>query len=592
MQEMKNIPICLVAIAILCLGVAGWTSASGNGEIIVWGSSTSAVRNVPAPNSDFVAIAGTSFGVFTLKSDSSIVAWGTSSFHAGNVPAPNTGFVAVSGDGDHAFGLKSDGSIVAWGSNDYGECNVPSPNSGFIEVVAGSQSGLGLKSDGSIVTWGRNYYGQLDVPLPNSGFVAISGGSQSLGLKSDGSIVAWGRNLSGECNVPSPNSGFVAVKAASFYSLGLKSDGSIVAWGNNYNGQCNVPAPNSGFVAVSGGPYFSAGLKSNGSIVAWGQNSHGECNVPTPNSGFAAVSTAQSTCLGIKSDAPTSFSLKLASLRVTILPSDAVADGGTQWRRAGTSTWHDSGETETGVPVGVYRIELKDSPSWAELGQLVYVSPFGLDTTIPGYRPYATGEVTQMADGTHVHLAPAIVTAAWNGVFYVSDQSSGIRVEQASHGRDPGDPVSVVGSLGTTADGERFIQASNADDAQYTGSVEPVGMNCRVVGGGDKNYLPGALWPNTLSGQKGVLDGVGLNNIGLLVRAWGRITEKDSATPPTWLRIDDGSGASVKCLIPSTVEIDPGWLFVGVTGISSCEKVGDDLLRLLRVREQSDITPY
>jgi hypothetical protein len=67
------------------------------------------------------------------------------------------------------------------------------------------------------------------------------------------------------------------------------------------------------------------------------------------------------------------------------------------------------------------------------------------------------------------------------------------------------------------------------------------------------------------------------------------VTGIDTAGPPTWFTIDDGSGAIVKCSVPSGVTIDPNWQFVGVTGISSCEKVGEELYRLLRVRQQSDI---
>ena len=36
--------------------------------------------------------------------------------------------------------------------------------------------------------------------------------------------------------------------------------------------------------------------------------------------------------------------------------------------------------------------------------------------------------------------------------------------------------------------------------------------------------------------------------------------------------------------------IDPGWTYVGVAGISSCEKVGDELLPVIRVRMWHDIT--
>lgn len=53
----------------------------------------------------------------------------------------------------------------------------------------------------------------------------------------------------------------------------------------------------------------------------------------------------------------------IGSLQVTIEPQDAIASGA-QWRRAGTLTWHDSGDVETGVPVGEHTIEFKAVPSF------------------------------------------------------------------------------------------------------------------------------------------------------------------------------------------------------------------------------------
>ena len=50
-----------------------------------------------------------------LKSDGTIVAWGHNGSGQCNVPAPNADFVAVAGGGYHSLGLKSDGTIVAWG---------------------------------------------------------------------------------------------------------------------------------------------------------------------------------------------------------------------------------------------------------------------------------------------------------------------------------------------------------------------------------------------------------------------------------------------------------------------------------------------
>jgi hypothetical protein len=198
-----------------------------------------------------------------LKSDGSIVAWGINGRGECNVPAPNSDFVAVfAGVGEYSLGLKSNGSVVGWGDNRFGICNVPAPNSDFVALATGSVHALGLKSDGSVVAWGVNALGQCDVPAPNADFIAVAAGEyHSLGLKSDGRIVAWGMNDYGQCEVPAPNAGFVAVAAGLSYSLGIKSDGRVEAWGWNYYRQCDVPTLNADFVAVDGGFNRSLGLK-------------------------------------------------------------------------------------------------------------------------------------------------------------------------------------------------------------------------------------------------------------------------------------------------------------------------------------------
>ena len=51
------------------------------------------------------------------------------------------------------------------------------------------------------------------------------------------------------------------------------------------------------------------------------------------------------------------------SLRVTLTPSAAV-DAGAQWRRTGTTTWRNSGSTETGISAGNYTVEFRTISGW------------------------------------------------------------------------------------------------------------------------------------------------------------------------------------------------------------------------------------
>ncbi len=186
-------------------------------------------------------------------------------------------------------------------------------------------------------------------------------------------------------------------------------------------------------------------------------------------------------------------------------------------------------------------------------------------------------------DGRGADLSGVVVTATFDGFFYVEadDRSCGIRVEKAAHGLAVGDRVDVVGTVQTNSDEERYIAATMITNAG-TGVLDPVAMTNVCVGGGDWHYNPVSG-----VGQQGVTGGLGLNNIGLLVRTCGAFAYVNAET----VTIDDGSGVAVKCVVPAGVVIDPEWDYVTVTGISSCEKVGEELHRLIRVRGQDDIVP-
>ncbi|MGB9619376.1 MAG: hypothetical protein ACPL7K_03065, partial [Armatimonadota bacterium] len=112
--------------------------------------------------------------------------------------------------------------------------------------------------------------------------------------------------------------------------------------------------------------------------------------------------------------------------------------------------------------------------------------------------------------------------------------------------------------MATTDDGERFIDRARIALGPISEPVRPVGLTNRSIGGGDFGK------PADGTGQQGPTGGVGLNNVGLLIRTWGRIVEREPGLLPSWFVIDDGSGANVKCLVPEGVPVDPSLLYVAV----------------------------
>jgi hypothetical protein len=186
-------------------------------------------------------------------------------------------------------------------------------------------------------------------------------------------------------------------------------------------------------------------------------------------------------------------------------------------------------------------------------------------------------------DGMVVERPAAIVTAVLGSIFYIEsdDRSSGIRVECTGHSLQPGMRADVIGSLQTNNDGEKYISATTAVQStspNSNGTVAPVALPLKFLGGSSFSYASG---PPKI-GQCGVKDCAGLNNIGLLVTVTGKVVDRDGANPSTWFRISDGSGVNVKVILP-TGALSPALnSYVSVTGISSCEKLGDDVLPLIR----------
>jgi parallel beta-helix repeat protein len=175
------------------------------------------------------------------------------------------------------------------------------------------------------------------------------------------------------------------------------------------------------------------------------------------------------------------------------------------------------------------------------------------------------------------------VTAAFPDYFYIEnpDRSNGIRVDRLAHGLSERVKARVIGSIKTSPSGERYIDGTTADPAG-DGTVAPLLLTNRSLGG------------DAFGLQTGVLGGFGLNNIGLLIKTFGKVTFVGDG----YFYIDDGSrlnddngnlGVKVYGTVPVEENEDPIGKFVTVTGISSCEKPSTDPIRVIRTRRSGDV---
>lgn len=125
---------------------------------------------------------------------------------------------------------------------------------------------------------------------------------------------------------------------------------------------------------------------------------------------------------------------------------------------------------------------------------------------------------------------------------------------------------------------------------------KPICLCNRALGGGQLN-----------SNTPGITDGIGVNNIGLLVKTWGTVTYVD--TIQKFFYIDDGSKLSDKCGITAATGIRVSYeglaqdntfspptqgQFVVITGISSTTQVQPAqgttrIITTLRPRRQADM---
>jgi hypothetical protein len=191
-------------------------------------------------------------------------------------------------------------------------------------------------------------------------------------------------------------------------------------------------------------------------------------------------------------------------------------------------------------------------------------------------------EIKQSPYNTLVGCTAAAVTAAFDSTFYIEtdDRVCGIQVMMAGHGLQAGMRADIAGYARTAFNSERTIVAQSVRQ-NGVGSVEPLGMSNRALGGSRWFYNPTAG-----SGQRGVIDPYGPNNIGLLVKTTGWVIEPVGGGG---FYLDDGSGAVVQVKVPFDVVLPNAGCYVCVTGISSCSDSGLGLTRTLLVRKQGDI---
>lgn len=275
---------------------------------------------------------------------------------------------------------------------------------------------------------------------------------------------------------------------------------------------------------------------------------------------------------------------------------------GYRWRKKVAGNWVElvDGTNITGAHSDTLTIK---SSQFADAGTYDVVFTDSIrsvtsdDATLTVLETVSVPEAKQKANDAQVAVMSSLVTASYDGAFYLMqpEEFAGIRAARASHGLGVGDGIIVTGTMKTTADGERYVNVAGVFPIG-TGVPEPVALPIRALLGGDSSGYN----PSTGAGQKGMGGGYGLNTTGLFVTSAGRVTQTDSIG--RWFTFWDGSWWSPSALIadpfgnpgvrvsvPSPLVLPPSGKVVRVTGVLSCYASGGKLYPLIRLRTQADV---
>lgn len=261
-------------------------------------------------------------------------------------------------------------------------------------------------------------------------------------------------------------------------------------------------------------------------------------------------------------------------------------------------SWSAS-DPESGVAAYRYAIGTEpgraDVREWTDAGLITYMTIDGLSLQ-PGHTYYVSARAINgagltsppmsssgvavpigvssvvaakgLGEGDPIRFTSASATGCFGGKFYIQDSNriSGIRVESSTIVQ-PNQTVEVFGRLGTVDGCERAIVDTRVTAGSMGPVIKPLAMIERYAGGGE------GLSP-------GITGGVGLNNIGLLVRMAGKVTEVVS----DGFYLDDGSrltdetwNAGIKVWTGESGSATRN-AYVTVTGVVSCRKAANGVI--------------
>ncbi|MCL2586934.1 MAG: hypothetical protein FWE31_01695 [Firmicutes bacterium] len=287
-------------------GAGGWggSALTDQGEIVVWGNSSSGNLGVPVgagtgrplrmgTRTDWAQLARGSHHGLGVTTDGELWSWGWNyrgQLGDGTTLRKNhpvrigtrTDWAYVSASGDISFAITTGGQLWVWGANTGAtgtgialgtDILVPTrvgTASNWARVFSGWDQTYAITTNGQLWAWGSNWWGRLGIgvePSPNTGPGTIVPFPVRVGTRSDWVTVAGGGSSSA--------------------TLAINAGGELWAWGSNWwggtglgtdSGNAIVPTrvgTASNWASISAAQGHSFAITTTGELWAWGRNEGG-----------------------------------------------------------------------------------------------------------------------------------------------------------------------------------------------------------------------------------------------------------------------------------------------------------------------------